>query len=227
MSYKMKDMVKQINVSNTTLKRYEKMDLLPTIPYTDGGQRRYEDIHLLAFQTIRLLLQGFDIPIAYELMRLAKKKEFNRCFWMIAGEQKNLVEESEAFERNRQFILAMPDSSIQEKYMRIGELAQHINSKTSTIRYWEERGLIQSTRDQTNGYRYFDENEIRKTIMIASLRKTIYSIEEIEQIIDIKDGDSIAKLRKHLDETREKINSNLEHQLKAVASFMKYSSELS
>lgn len=47
------------------------------------------------------------------------------------------------------------------------------------------------------------------------------TVEEIEQIIDIKDGDSIAKLRKHLDETRERIDSNLENQLKAVASFMK------
>lgn len=157
-------------MSNTTLKRYEKNGLIPSVMYTKGRQRRYEEIHLTAFKTIRKLLRGFEIPTAYHLMRLAKELNFTDSYWIIAQEQKKLVEKKQ-LERHKKFLLAFPNKSIKIKKMRIGELAKFANVETSTIRYWEDRNLITGIRNSANGYRYYEENEVRKTVIISFLEK--------------------------------------------------------
>src|SRR5690625_6954556 len=56
-------------------------------------------------------------------------------------------------------------------YMSIGEVAKIAEVNTSAIRHWEKEGLIFSERDNNNGYRMFSVNELRKVLIISSLRK--------------------------------------------------------
>src|SRR5947207_2059804 len=107
MVYTVKQVTELVGVRNTTLKRYEKNSLIPPVMYTKGNQGRYEEIHLTAFITSRKLLRGFEIPTAYKLMRLAKELDFTEAYWIIAQEQKKLVEEKEQLERHKEFLLAL------------------------------------------------------------------------------------------------------------------------
>ncbi|MGX7164823.1 MerR family transcriptional regulator [Enterococcus massiliensis] len=217
----MKQMTTLIKVSDTTLKRYENFDLLPEVKKTVGGQRRYQEIHRQAFLTIRKLLQGFEITTAYALMRLAKAGAFSESYWLIAHSQKQLVADEEALQRNRTFILSLPQEQLPQQRLRIGELAKLAQVETSAIRYWEERGLITSQRGE-NGYRYYEEKEIKKTLIVTSLRKTIYAIEEIKKLLANKEPETIQKLKHHFLETKVKIDEKLAKQLEGIAAFMVY-----
>lgn len=48
----------RLDVSTTTLRRYEKENLIPEVPRTSSNHRYYTPVHLQAFVAIRLLLKG-------------------------------------------------------------------------------------------------------------------------------------------------------------------------
>lgn len=204
--YTVKQVTELVGVSNTTLKRYEKNGLIPPVMYTKGHQRK-------TFTTIRKLLRGFEIPTTYKLMRLAKELNFTEAYWIIAQEQKKLVEEKEQLERHKEFLLALPNKSIKIKKMRIGELAKFANVETSTIRYSEERNLIKGIRNNSNGYRYYEENEVRKTIIISFLRKTAFYLDEIKKIIDGTQDENLSSIKKHYAVTQKNKEIYLARQL--------------
>lgn len=226
MKYTIKKMVTNIGVSNTTLKRYEKNGLIPPVLYTKGNHRRYEEIHFVAFKTIRELLNGFDIPLTYQLMRLANEKEFTKAHWLIAQAQKDLVKKKETLQLHKEFILSFPQKSLKNQKMRIGELAKFAGIETSTIRYWEKRGLITEIRDQSSGYRFYEKSEVRKTIIITLLRKSIYKLEDIKSIIDEIDDKNLASIKRHYATVNNEVDNQLTMQLKAISSYMLYCEKL-
>ncbi|GMA48043.1 MULTISPECIES: MerR family transcriptional regulator [Tetragenococcus] len=226
MTYTMKEMVEYIGVSNTTLKRYENNDLVPSVWYTKGSHRRYGEIHVIAFKTIRSLLQGFDIPVAYQLMRAAKEKNFTEAHWLIAQTQEKLVKKKETLRMHKEFILTFPQKSMKKQTLRIGELAKFADVEASTIRYWEKRGLIEGIRDKSSGYRFFERNEVRKTIIITLLRKSIYKIEDIKKIVDEIEDKNLASIKKHYTIVNDELDNQLAMQLKAISFYMDYCEKL-
>lgn len=223
----MKQIVEYIGVSNTTLKRYESNGLIPPVLYTKGKHRRYEEVHLLAFKTIRSLLKGFDIPVAYQLMKLAKEGEFTKAYWSIAQAQKDLVKKKETLKMHKEFILAFPQKPLKKQSMRIGELAKFADVKSSTIRYWEKRGLIHGIREESSGYRFYNKNEVRKTIIISLLRKSIYKLEDIKDIIENIDEKNLTSIKKHYTTVNDELDNQLALQLRAISSYMSYCEKLS
>lgn len=86
---------KQLNVSTTTLRRYEDQGLIPDVPRTASNRRCYTSIHVQAFITIRSLLQGYEIPVVYDVMRKIKGQQMESALWAINQEQHNTQVEKE------------------------------------------------------------------------------------------------------------------------------------
>ncbi|WP_155375772.1 MerR family transcriptional regulator [Catellatospora vulcania] len=92
--------------------------------------------------------------------------------------------------------------------MLIGELAQRAGTSTRTLRYYEQHGLIRSRR-ATNGYRAFDEAELRVVHEIRALIAVGFDLDDIRPFVAcLRAGhatgdvcpDSVAVLRRKLDE---------------------------
>ncbi|EJB2785603.1 MerR family transcriptional regulator, partial [Enterococcus faecalis] len=49
-----------------------------------------------------------------------------------------------------------------EKNYTIKDVSELLNIPKSTIRYWDEQGLISTTRNEENGYRTFDLEDLFK-----------------------------------------------------------------
>lgn len=66
--------------------------------------------------------------------------------------------------------------------MQIKEVCERTNLSRRTIRYYEEEGLISPETETRNGrtYRNYSEADIEELLIIASLRKAWFSIEEIK-----------------------------------------------
>jgi len=74
--------------------------------------------------------------------------------------------------------------------LRIGEAAKMYKISNRTLRYWEEMGVLKSTRAE-NGYRYFNDENVARIKQIVLLRKLKMPIADIERIF-IADSYSVA-----------------------------------
>jgi len=74
--------------------------------------------------------------------------------------------------------------------LRIGEAAKMYKISNRTLRYWEEVGVLKSTRTE-NSYRYYDDENVARINQIVLLRKLKMPIADIERIF-IADDCSVA-----------------------------------
>jgi DNA-binding transcriptional MerR regulator len=51
------------------------------------------------------------------------------------------------------------------------------------LRFWEEQGLLQPTRDKTSGYRLYDAEQVRNVQIITLLRKANYDMGAIHTVL--------------------------------------------
>ena len=92
--------------------------------------------------------------------------------------------------------------------MRIGELAARAGTTTRTLRYYESRGLLPARRTG-NGYRAYDESDLRLLRQIRTLQDFGFDLEETRPFVEClraghPEGDScpasLAVYRRKLDE---------------------------
>lgn len=100
------------------------------------------------------------------------------------------------------------------RLMKIGELARRAEVSQRTIHYYETLGLVQPTQRQGRGYRYYDEQALKRLEKIKQLQKVGLSLDEIGQVIELYFQDStgvqgkrevLRILRGHLADTDRKI----------------------
>ena len=67
--------------------------------------------------------------------------------------------------------------------MRIGELAERAGTTTRTLRYYESRGLLPARRS-VNGYRAYDEEDLRLLRQIRLLQDFGFDLEETRPFVE-------------------------------------------
>ncbi|MBM7172064.1 MerR family transcriptional regulator [Streptomyces sp. G44] len=67
--------------------------------------------------------------------------------------------------------------------MRIGELAARAGTTTRTLRYYESRGLLPARR-AGNGYRTYDEDDLRLLEQIRTLQDFGFDLEETRPFVE-------------------------------------------
>ncbi|WP_328691726.1 MerR family transcriptional regulator [Streptomyces phaeochromogenes] len=67
--------------------------------------------------------------------------------------------------------------------MRIGELAARAGTTTRTLRYYESRGLLPARRGN-NGYRTYDEGDLRLLRQIRTLQDFGFDLEETRPFVE-------------------------------------------
>jgi DNA-binding transcriptional MerR regulator len=92
--------------------------------------------------------------------------------------------------------------------MLIGELAERAGTSARTLRYYEEQGLVRPRRD-ANGYRQYDDAELRVVHEIRALLGAGFGLEDIRPFVEcLRAGnesghvcpDSVVVLRRKLAE---------------------------
>ena len=113
--------------------------------------------------------------------------------------------------------------------MLIGELAERAGTSARTLRYYEAQGLVRPWRD-ANGYRQYDDGELRVVHEIRSLLAVGFGLDDIKPFVAcLRAGnesghvcpDSVAVLRRKLVEVdgylgrltdvRRQLSTQLEH----------------
>jgi len=221
-----KQISKRLHVSTTTLRRYETLGLVPDVPRTANNRRCYTPLHVQAFMALRALKKGFDIPVSYDVMGLLKKGRVEEALWKINLQQHNIQVEKQRLEE----IMSLIQKTDFSKYrnvevtedMKIGEVAAIAGVNPSAIRHWEKEGLIRSKRNPENSYRVFTSRELKKIIVLSSLRKTVYFIESMKQLLEALETYDLAAIERSFKLALQRLNDQLKNQMNGISEMMRY-----
>lgn len=216
----------ELAISTTTLRRYEKEGLIPHVPRTPSNHRYYTSIHFQAFIAIRSLLKGYEIPAVYEVLRKVKRGETNDALWLVNQQLYNSQLEKQRMEDIWKMVQQVDFANDRKvgttEAMTIGKVAEAAGVNTSAIRHWETEGLIFSERDPNNGYRMYTRSELRKILVISSLRKSVYYIEHMKELLNTVGTQDYTQINKAFQLALQKLNSQLSLQFAGVKELMTY-----
>ena len=98
---------------------------------------------------------------------------------------------------------------------KIREISVRYNVSARTLRYYEDMGLIESTRSDDYAYRLYDEAAIKRLEQILILRRLNISIKDIKRIFNTTGSEVVLDvLQKKADDIDEEIS--LLHELKII-----------
>jgi len=72
--------------------------------------------------------------------------------------------------------------------MRIGELARRTGVPPTTLRYYEQAGLLEQAVRTKSGYRAYDAEAVRRLEFIRAAQAVGLTLHEIRDVIAIRDG---------------------------------------
>lgn len=78
--------------------------------------------------------------------------------------------------------------------IKIRDLSSRYDISSRTLRYYEDMGLITSTRSEDYAYRLYDENAIKRLEQILILRKLNISIKDIQRIFDTSGSEVVLEV---------------------------------
>ncbi|WP_172193721.1 MerR family transcriptional regulator [Saccharibacillus qingshengii] len=215
-----------LGVSTTTLRSYERQGLIPDVPRVGAGRLLYTSTHMQAFRSLRRLLEAYPIPTAYSVMKQIRDHRIEEALWTLNAEQARIHTEKSRITE----IMRLIEQTDFSKYngrkitdsMNVGEVSRIAGVNPSAVRHWEKEGLIRPRRNPHNGYREFTPRELRRIIVISSLRQTVYFIETIRQLLDDLDTRNLPAVEKSFRIALDKLNVRLERQYAAIAELMRY-----
>ena len=96
---------------------------------------------------------------------------------------------------------------------RIGEVAKLLDLSTDALRYYEKEGLLRVAKDDGNGYRHYEYDELIRLMDIQFLRKMDVPVKDIRQIIRERELPEISVvLKESSDEIAAKIEEMVRRQ---------------
>jgi len=72
--------------------------------------------------------------------------------------------------------------------MRIGQLARQTGIPSTTLRYYEQAGLVPPPRRTDSGYRAYDEETLTRLAFIRAAQAVGLTLAQIRDVIAIRDG---------------------------------------
>ena len=69
--------------------------------------------------------------------------------------------------------------------MKIGEVARLSGVSAKTIRYYESVGLVRAAARADNGYRDYDDNDVRTLRFIQRARSLGFSMDEVAELLPL------------------------------------------
>ncbi|GIO34625.1 MULTISPECIES: TioE family transcriptional regulator [Paenibacillus] len=198
--YKPIEIARELFISTSALRHYESWGVVPAPERSKHGYRLYTQVHLAYFRCLRSMFYGFGVGITCKVLRLIQTGDMNEAFWLVNEEQARLQHEKSVAEQTLDLLQnpdlpLVPNGKIKNR-MTIGEAAALAGVQPSAIRHWEKEGLITPVRDPENGYRLFTPVHIRQILLIRTLRKTVYFLENMREIVHAVEHQSLEKAKK-------------------------------
>jgi DNA-binding transcriptional MerR regulator len=201
---------KGAGVHPNTVRLYEQWGLLPPIPRTPAGYRKFTPLHLSQMILARIALSG-PYPgkairtSAFEVVRRSASGDLGGALELAYGHLSIVQAELAHAETAAALLQRWAEgkaTDATQRALHIKEAASLLQVTPDTLRNWERNGLIEVPRDPQNRYRIYTSAQIGQLRVIRMLRSAGYSSMAILRMtLHLKGGGS-GDLRQVLDTPR-------------------------
>jgi DNA-binding transcriptional MerR regulator len=204
MSIRPTDIAHYFGISNTTVRVYEEMGLIPQVSRTAKGYRIYTDEHIAYYACVREMLSGFSLTKIAKMLKTVMNKDIDAALWLANKAQADLQQEKIISRRMMNNLFCQIDKNTNDpsKVFTINEISKETGVPSTTIRYWDKVGLISARRQAENNYRIFTKEDIRKIHVIYAIKfasfasSRRYSVRIIKQQLTDFDYEDKARIEK-------------------------------
>ena len=192
MGYRTAQVAKLIGVHPNTIRFYEEMGLIPTIPRDESGYRMFNDGHLELLRVLRVAFRAVIISssLRQEVVGILKTAAIGDLEGAYEGTQKyfeHLAKEKATTEEAIRIALDLIEnvSTRDENLVFSGrkDTAAILGITTDVLRDWERNGLIQVPKSE-KGKRIYGLKEINRLKVIRTLRNAHYSMMSILHMLN-------------------------------------------
>ncbi|MEC0247337.1 TioE family transcriptional regulator [Paenibacillus chitinolyticus] len=228
--YKPIDIARKLHISTSALRHYESWGVVPAPERAANGYRLYTMMHLAYFRCLRAMFPAFGVGLSCDVLRHIQLGDMDGAFWLVSHEQSVLQHEKAVADKTLA-LLQDPELPILadkklKSAMTIGEAASLTGVQDSAIRHWEKEGLLKPGRDPDNGYRIFTPMHIRQILLIRTLRRTVYFLERMKDIVQAVEHQSIGKAKKVTEQALHSIHERNRQQFRAVSELVELCKEV-
>ena len=185
------DLALAAGLSEQSVRKYEHLGFLPSAERGPTGHRRYGARHLQAIQVARVMQAGYGWEPALRVMQRVHRSDLAGALELVDARHAELHESRRQVEETLaalRAVLAEPTAARRQGQrgrgpLRIGEAARLAGVQVSAVRFWEQAGLLQPRRDETNRYRLYDAEQVGRLQVIVLLRKAGYSPAKIAPVL--------------------------------------------
>ncbi|MBO1308635.1 MerR family transcriptional regulator [Enterococcus sp. 669A] len=203
--YTTSQVAKLVGLHPNTIRRYEEWKLIPKPERAANGYRIFTDYHV---QLIRLARVAFQIEILQSGLRrkmwtviraLAAddfdlaKQELTDYQLVVDGEMANAHESITIVEA-----LIHGTTVTTPETLTRSETAEYLGVTIDALRNWELNGLL-TVKRSANGYRMYNEEDLKRLKIIRTLRGANYSLEAILRLLLSLDQQRVPSIKEVLD----------------------------
>lgn len=189
-TYRTSDLAKAHGISVQLVRNYEAAGVLPPAERSGSGYRRYTAMHLTALGVTRLLLTACGGQPTQAVMQAVHRGDLGTALAQIDARQaalhqsrQQLSQTAAALQQLTRHRLTRP-AIPREQRLRIGAAASFVGVRVSTVRFWEQQGLLQPDRDRDSNYREYGTRQLARLQVIALLRRSHYSFPAIQDTLE-------------------------------------------
>ncbi|WP_342757525.1 MerR family transcriptional regulator [Kineothrix sedimenti] len=209
-TYKTSEIARYIGIHPNTVRLYEELMLIPKPERKANGYRIFTDFHLEQMKLVRTALQIAVLQNglrkqAITIIKTSAAGDFDKAIHItkqylqqIKDEQRNAEEALVITEK----LLSQDEPEIVDTVLTRKEAAGYLQITMDALRNWEMNGLITIKRKQ-NGYRIYEEEDVRRLKIIRSLRCANYSLSAILRMLNTLSSDPGANIRQAIDTPKE------------------------
>lgn len=205
-TYRTSEVARRVGLHPNTVRKYEEWALIPPPERLANGYRVYTDFHI---DLIKLARKAFQIELLHgdlrykmvAMVKAAAKKEYPEAQRHLENYQKTLQMETlkakKAAAITAELLHQHRETQDTGSYSRKA-IAEKFAMTVDSLRNWELNGLLEPKR-QTNGHRYYTQQDLAKIQVIKVLRDAKYSLEAILRMLREVSADPAASIPATLD----------------------------
>ncbi|WP_325052042.1 MerR family transcriptional regulator [Nocardia stercoris] len=169
----------------------EASGVIPAAERSESGYRRFAEVHIEALRAYRDLAHAVGPVEARRVMREIRVLPRDRAAALIGGLHITLDAERAQSRAARHALESIQDESVTDApplagdSMTITELSQALGVRASTLRFWEQCGLVAPDRTgaRSRTARVYSLTAIRDARITAALRAGGYRIPDVQRAI--------------------------------------------
>ncbi|RZS68262.1 DNA-binding transcriptional MerR regulator [Agromyces ramosus] len=183
------DVARASGYSVQQVRDLERLGVIPPATRSANGYRAYAAVHVHALRAYRGLAGAIGAVAARQLLTELRGQPIAEAAAAVTSVHVRLARErdealrAQAALRAIQAEAALPDGERPDDAMTITELAAALGVRASTLRFWEQEGLVSPDRVTSLAARRYGVAAIREARIVAALRSSGYGIPAVRGIM--------------------------------------------